>query len=438
MKSGFPRQVVQTLCVSGLGLLLAIVTSVVVTRSLGPEGKGVYAVAVHAIGILIGVGQFGLPEVMLSQMRADRRRSSELAANNLIFIVAGTALLAALFWATYPLLGNSFYKGVGSSVMWLAFLMLPFNLAFLFFNRLIHLDGQLTTYNLLMLASRGATLIAVLICLRVQPGEPESVILGLVISLGLMGVLAISLVRSRVVSEDWRINLTLLGESLRGGLKVQVGMLAHLLNQYMGIFILNYFLDLRSVGWFSTALGLASYMLLLPNALRTVLQAWMPNTASLPDQIAERTVMATRHTAFMLCAASLAATLVGLPLIRFLYGSEFEPSYLPMLILLPGLVAAGVGQILASHLDFEGYLGLSSFAAVVAVMVNLSLVWVLVPSLGMWGAGLATTTGHLTHTLILAYYFLRKTDRQLVEFLPKASDAQLYVNLLRPATWFPG
>ena len=431
MKSKVLRQLAQTLGTSGLSMLFGIATSIVVTRSLGPEGKGAYAVAVYAISILIGISQFGLPEVMLLQMRVDRRRPSELAANSLVAVIVGTALAAMLLWASYPLLANSFYKGIGQPLIWLAFLMLPGSLAFLFFSRLIHLDGRLGTYNCLTITSKGLSFAAILLCFRVHPGEPGAAILGLAIAQGLVAVPAILLVRSYVAPRAWRIDLALLGESFRGGFKVQWGMLAHLIDQYLGIFILNYFLGLQSVGWFSTALGLATFVLLLSEAIRTVLQAWMPNAAHIPDQVAERTAEFARHTIILLCLASFLLFIFGLPLIRLMYGIEFEPSYAPMVILLVGVIARGVGQIVASHLSFAGHLGLASAATVLGLAGHICMAWIFVPILGMWGAALASTAGYLVHTLFLIYWFLQKNGLPLGVLLPRASDGRLYISVIR-------
>lgn len=319
MKKSFSSQFVHTFGISCLIAVIGILTSIITTRSLGPEGKGVYSIAIRAIGILIAFGQFGLPEVMLFQMRSDQRRPSAMAANSLVIILAGTALAATLLWVTYPFLENSFYRGVGDTVLWLAFLGLPFNLAFLFFGRMIHLDGRLGAYNLLRLISAGTGLVAISICLWINPGNPGAAILGLVISYFVLAICAVILVRRWIAPQNWRMELVLLRKSFWNGFKVQWGMFANILGQYAGIFILNYFLDLQDVGWFSTALGLATFVLLLSETARTVLQAWMPSHDNTSEEAAQRTLVTTRHTFLILLACAICLAIFGKPLILIMY-----------------------------------------------------------------------------------------------------------------------
>ena len=430
-RGGSLGDVARTLGISAAGLVVVMLTSVVLARALGPEGRGVYAVAYRAIGILIAVSQFGLPEVMMFQMRTERRRPSELAANSLIVIFAATALTAAFLWATYPLMGDTFYEGVGERLMWLAFLTLPFNLAFVLFGRLIQLDGRLGAYNLLLLASRVATLVAIVVFLSVRPAEPGAALAGLAVASALVALPAIWLARRWVANQAWRIGRALLAESLRNGFKVQWGMLSHILGLYSGVFIVNYFLDLESVGYFATALGIATLMLVVSQASQTVLHSWMPAAASDLSQVAERTVVFARHTGLVLTGMALVLVATGVPAIRFLYGAEFEPAYAPMAILLFGMIARGVGQIVVSQLALERYFYLDSTGAVLGVVVSIGLSWLLVPAVGVWGAALGTAVGHTAATAWLMYWFVKKTDANLADFVPKASDARLYARLMK-------
>ena len=412
-----------------------MLTSVVLARALGPEGRGAYAVAFRAIAILIAVSQFGLPEAMLPQMRVDRRRPSELAANSLVLALVATAVAAALLWATFPLLGDSFYKGVGRPLMWVAFLILPSNLLFLFFGRLIHLDGRLGMFNLLTLASRAATLIGVIVFLVVRPGEPSSAILGSVAASALVAIPSVVLVRRLVARLNWRVDLGLFVTCLRNGFKVQWGMFAHLVGQFSGVFILNYFLDLEDVGRFAIALGMATLILIFSEAARTVLQAWMPAAAANRKQVTQRTVAFARHTAIVLSAVTLSLVALGYPLIRLLYGPEFEAAYVPMAILSAGMVARGVAQILSSQLALEGYLALPSWAAVLGLIVSVSMSWFLVPEVGVWGAALGTAAGSVAALMFTMYWFLFKVGAELKDFLPRASDTQPYVRYFRLQLW---
>mgnify|MGYP003349031737 CR=1 FL=1 len=44
----------------------ALLTSVLIARSLGTDGKGAYSVALRSAGVIASLAQWGVPEVLLS------------------------------------------------------------------------------------------------------------------------------------------------------------------------------------------------------------------------------------------------------------------------------------------------------------------------------------------------------------------------------------
>ncbi|MEW6740163.1 MAG: oligosaccharide flippase family protein [Nitrospirota bacterium] len=432
MKGNFTKNIIHTFLVSSLSVPISILVSIVVARSLGPEGKGIYAVVTSAMALLIAVGQFGFLEVLLFQMRHDRRQPSKLAANALVIALIGSIIAAGILVSVYPLVKGSFLKGVSKELLWLAYLLVPFNLVFLSFQRLLHLDGLIAKYNLLVLLSSVSTLIATYAMLRVQPGEPGAAVLGIVTSMVLMSLVAVMLVKKKVAPDSWRVDTPLLCESIRQGSIVQGGMILHLLGQYAGIFILNYLLDSQQVGWFSTAVGLSNMMLLVSNSTRTVLQGWMPSASEMPERVIEMTIVFARITVIILCALGILLAVFGLPVIRIMYGYQFELSYSPMLMLLFGVVARGMGQIVVSQLALNKQFAVDTGAAALSLIANIALTWLLIPKFGMYGAALSAAVGNIAQTLFLTYWFIQKSGRSFLEFLPKLSDARLFFNVVKP------
>lgn len=412
-------------------IILSILASVVIARALGPAGKGTYVVAVQAVSILIALGQFGLPEVMLYQMRKEHRQTEALAGNNLVILLASSVLIAVIILVGYPLLANSVFKGVSSGLLWLAFWMVPFNLGFLFYSRLVQLDGRVGLYNILCLIRAGVWLSVLLLWIWIWPGNVKVAVLALVTSHAVVALLSFYIVWRKVTARHLCVNFRLIKESLLGGIKVQGGMVAVLLGNQLGIFILNIYSDQKAVGWFSTALGVANFLLLFSTSIRTVLQSWMPGNSQTKSEVLSKTINLTRHTLLVLVAGTIALVVVGMPLIRFLYGAAFVPAYTPMLFLLVGIVARGVGQIFTSYLAFENCLGLNSIAAILAVCVNAGLACWLVPEFGIIGASVATSVGQFVSMVFLLICFIHLTGRHLQEFLPGFTELRFYIALLQ-------
>src|SRR5207245_1272672 len=123
-----------------------------------------------------------------------------------------------------------------------------------------------------------------------------------------------------------------------------------------GAFVLNANLDVATVGIYAVALSVSRLVLQIPIALRTALQ---PRLLTAEHDSAAMTAQVTRHAllwmVFIACALAL-----GSPLAPIVFTRDFAGVGPALVWLLPGMVAYGVWQLLASHLlriGRRGFLG---------------------------------------------------------------------------------
>ena len=98
--------------------------------------------------------------------------------------------------------------------------------------------------------------------------------------------------------------------------------------------------------------------------------------------------------------------IVGFPLI-LLYGKRFIPAIGPLLALLPGIVILSVGKVLASDLSGRGKPQYGAVGAVASLVVTVILDFLLIPRMGITGAGVASSLSYAVNTLVLLFYYVR-------------------------------
>ena len=431
MRGSFASNVVHTMGTSIVVAILGVAASAVLARSLGPEGRGAYAIAVQAMLVLVAFGQFGVPETMMAQMRSERRRLDLIAGNSALLVVIATALVGGVLWAGYPLLRDSLFEDTGQRLIVLSFLLVPLNLTFVFFSRILQLSGLVRIYNGLLALQAIGGLSLLLIWLLVWDTETEAAVLGLVTAVAITGLTAAVLVNREMPFWRWRLSGTLGIESLRGGIKLQFGMVAALLGQQLGVFVLAIYVDLRSAGLYAAALAVTNFLLMFSQSARTVLQAWMPGESIQPDMVKQRTILVTRHTAIILGAGGLILAILGYPLIKLLFGADFTPAYGPMLILLVAALWRGLGQVTVSYLVFEGRLGLAAISAPAGLAVNVLLALLLAPSIGIYGVAIAALVGQFATLLFLVGCFSILAGSKWTDLWPRWKDVQSYSQVVR-------
>src|SRR5205814_670817 len=99
-------------------------------------------------------------------------------------------------------------------------------------------------------------------------------------------------------------------------------------------------------------------------------------------------------------------------LIRSLYGTQFLPTANALYSLSFGILANGIFQILGIHLAAKNRLGALTCITASGFAINLVLNLILIPRLGMVGAGLSSTVSYSFCGLLTAWVFIRITGRK--------------------------
>jgi len=108
-------------------------------------------------------------------------------------------------------------------------------------------------------------------------------------------------------------------------------------------------------------------------------------------------------------AIALGLAVLGRSVLGF-FGSEFRAAQGPMLILCTGQLAAASVGLAGSLLNLTGHERLSASMLAGAALLNLGLNLLLIPRLGLAGAGLATALSMVAWNLSLRLAVRRRLD----------------------------
>lgn len=149
-------------------------------------------------------------------------------------------------------------------------------------------------------------------------------------------------------------------------------------------------------GYYKAALQLAEYLWIVPIALQLLL-LHSSSTLWSEGRTAEITSIATRITRYTVLLVGVMAIGVGVLADRFVplyYGSEFTAAIIPLLLLLPGTVGFAVARPLQAISQGSGQLRTLIIATGIGAALNLVLNSVLIPFYGMHGAAVATSISY--------------------------------------------
>ena len=96
--SKFKRDAIFTLTTKAIILIFSLVTTIIVARVLGPQGKGVYSLAILLPSLLITFTNIGIGQASVFYIGKKKYLPKEIFGNNIVFslLISALAVLVGL------------------------------------------------------------------------------------------------------------------------------------------------------------------------------------------------------------------------------------------------------------------------------------------------------------------------------------------------------
>ena len=397
---------------------IGIVTSFLLSRLLGPAGRGEFALAILVPSLLFALGQLGLPSAF--SFFAGRGRAGRSLWRSAVWL--GTAisiplLLGALL--ALPALEASVLPNVPEDLVRVALASVPFQFLAAFCGAILIGRQSLLVYNLVLIGQSVLSLSLVILIVGVADLGPAGAVIANV-TIAAAGALALA-VGARATTDPGEPGTWVgIGELARYGLRLYPASVTAFFNYRIDIFLLGFLLVgapaevTAAVGLYTLAVSLAELSFFVPDSVSTV---FFPRVAGMERRSAdEMTPAVSRMTVLVMLLATIglvpAATIAV-----YIILPDFVGALPAFAVLLPGVIALGVAKVLSSYVSGVGLPLPVAAAAVLALVVNVAANVVLIPALGIIGASLASVFSYTVNMGFLLVVASRLTGRPPTAFL---------------------
>jgi O-antigen/teichoic acid export membrane protein len=302
---------------------------------------------------------------------------------------------------------------VSPELIHIAAVSIPFQLIGLIGLNILLGLGKLREFNLLDLAGQSFVLInAVLVLLLLKRGITTLVTLNTAASILVSAVVVLLVISAKSLAQSrWRADLALLRQMITYGLKFHISILASAIIIRADLLVVNHFRGAAEAGVYSVASQFALLLMLLPGVIATLI---FPRVTSEQDARGETTCQVSRYTTFIMFLCCLAAVPLSLVL-PLVYGPAFSDSTKLLLILLPGVYLIGIESVLAQHFNALGVPRAIPLYWVATLVLNLVLVFALVPRFGAQGAAIASSISYAMIFALVALHFHTSTGQSFAD-----------------------
>ncbi|MHB1653258.1 MAG: oligosaccharide flippase family protein [Desulfitobacteriaceae bacterium] len=430
---GFTKSVTITFFSNLLLFFLSIVTTTLLSRLLGPAGKGVVDVANNFLTfatLILGLGLAASNVFFLGKNKGNLRA---VIGNN-IFLTALSFIFLIPFYFLNARFQFQFLRGVSNFQMLIVLFSVPFaNFKASMVNVLLGLQ-DVVEYNRINVLDKILNMV-LLIGFLFYIVSPSSAILAT-----LLGAVAVSLWEifillryidkhsgTKMESETevayssrlidlLRVDFPLMRQMLEYGMKAQVGNIIQRLNYRLDVFIVNFFSPISQVGIYGIAVALGETLWGVSGSIATVI---FPIVSASPDkkEMYTFTNQVTRVSFALITLFSLVLALVSKVLIILWFGVLFAPASAALLWLLPGIAVFSISNILANYLAGVGLVEKNIYSAIVSGLVTIVLDFWFIPRIGINGASIATSISYIIFTLMTLFFYIRYTESRWQDIL---------------------
>ena len=391
----------------------SLAAGIIVAHWLGAEGVGQLAVINVAVATIVQLGSFGLPSSNTYFIAQDQARFRATVLNSLMFALGAGSILALALSATASLRPDWFGPNA-VRLIHIAAVSIPFQLITLIGLNILLAIGKVRQFNILDLVSQSFVLINAV--MRVAHSQRRSrhacAVEHSYECAGEHRNRAVACDFSEVLAQTrWRGDIALLRRMITYGLKFHVSILAGAIIIRADLLVVNHFRGAAEAGVYSVASQFALLLMLLPGVIATLL---FPRVTTEQDARGETTCLVTRYTTFIMFICCLAAVPFSL-LLPLVYGAAFYDATGLLWILLPGVYLIGLESVLVQHFNALGLPRAIPLYWVMTLVLNLVLVFALVPRFGAQGAAIASTISYAAIFGLVALHFQSSTGRSFAE-----------------------
>ncbi|MFH1957028.1 MAG: flippase [bacterium] len=394
-------------------IIAGALANILIARILGPEGQGIYTLIILLPFLAAKIGDLGIGHANVYFLGKKEHGLQKIANNSFSLAIIIGLLVLVISGFALNFLQPSFFKNVPLAYLRVALLTLPFFLFISYFGMILLGANRINEYNVVQNFLRSLPLLLFLLFFLVILKKG---LLGATLAWALTNIIAgavsIYFVQ-RLTGIKWAVDFKFCKELIKFGVKGYLATIMNFLNYRLDILLINFFTSAVLVGYYSISVLIAETLLFFPTSIGLAL---FPRTAQSSRELPYRsTPQICRVSLFLTFISACILFVLSKSIILILFGKQFIPAYQPLKILLPGIAALSVCNILNFDLIGRGKPIFVTYASGVALGINIILNLLFIPRWGISGAALSSTLSYVVMTAIVLKKFLSISENKFLD-----------------------
>lgn len=398
-------------------IVFSLGKAIIVARWLGPEVNGLLASLLVYPSLFMTIGALGVRKSSAYLLGTGTYSESEIAKG----IVYAWGISSVFSVVAILILIQCFTKSSFDAFsLVLAIAPVPFALLITYVSGIYLGKNMIQEFNGVSWIPPLVTFLATVLCVVLLKYGIYGVLMAELIGPAVMSIL---LVRRMQLSRHifGGVDFGLLRALFTLGVAYAVSLLVINLNYRIDIVLMDWLSNPFQVGIYSKGAVLSQYLWQIPMMLGTIVFA---RGARAKDRrlFSLKVCQILRVSLVVILLGCLLLALAAKPIILLLFGEDFLPSAIVMVVLLPGVLLLTIFKVLNMDMGGQGRPMFALRAMVPALVINVLSNLLLVPSYGALGAAISSTFSYSFGALLFLYQYSQVTQIPMREMFRFSVD----------------
>ena len=377
---------------------VGLTTTIVLSRILGPGGRGAWYAVTLVPAMLGAIAFFGLPSAV-NFYSARGASVANLIRSSLLFAAMISTACIVVLWLALPWLEKSFLSDAPDNLLRLILIAWPAVMVSGFAGTILYGRHEVKLYTSIMVGQAVATLLILVLLVGVLRLGVEGAVWG-TITIAILAAAVVLLAVLYVAARHPGGTPTPVRSLLSYGLRAYPASITGYFNSRADVHLIQALIVGSTVplGLYSMAVTMAELIFYIPDSVTTI---FLPTVAgSTPEEADARLGRVSRLTMLVTVSCSLALVPVAWIGIHVVL-PKFVDCFPAFLVLLPAVVSLSLGKVLTTYLAGRGRPGVISIGAGVTLALNLGANLILIPLYGIVGAATASLISYTAMTAMM-------------------------------------
>ena len=411
-------------------LFLALLTGIIVARTLGPELLGVWVLLSLISLYSEAFGRLKTDIASIYIIGSGKAKSYDVFFSTSFFAFGASFIIAILlFWILNPLHDLFFSESQVKYHLEFAFLIILIPFEFILLNNIYFLLAieNVVSYNKIKVLRQVVHFGSVVLLLALGL-ELWGLVIARLLEVFIALIYSFFCLDRKELSKGnlWsgQLNKDILSYAANF---YSIGIIAHI--QELSVRTISaFYLSTAQVAFYSQGEAASKLLHKIPEALTTILYPRISRIDKTSEAI-DLSCRAFRVTLIILSFIGLALFLIAEPLVIFLYGVEFKLSASVLAIAIPGIVIGSSSLALKTFFEGSGQVSVIPKVQTIPVLAQVVLAYYMISFYGLMGASISFSVGFSIYGLAVLFTFLKVNKISLITMLPRMEDLKLLYEL---------